>query len=140
MQRLSLRVGYVALILLLLISFTTIAISQASYTAQVRGTVTDASGAVVPKANVSITDQGTSIAKTMVTDEGGTYIFTALRPSTYTIKVEATGFQTVVQNDVVLAVGQQTTSNFTVKPATSTTEVQVVATAPMLDTSSASHQ
>ncbi len=138
MQRLSLRVGYVALILLLLISFTTIAISQASYTAQVRGTVTDASGAVVPKANVSITDQGTNIAKTMVTDEGGTYIFTALRPSTYTIKVEATGFQTVVQNDVVLAVGQQTTSNFTVKPATSTTEVQVVATAPMLDTSSAS--
>jgi hypothetical protein len=138
MQGLSLRISYVALILLLLISFTTIAMSQASYTAQVRGTVTDGSGAVVPKANVTITDQGTNIAKTMVTDEDGTYIFTALRPSTYTIKVEATGFQTVVQNDVVLAVGQQTTSNFTVKPATSTTEVQVVATAPMLDTSSAS--
>src|SRR5512138_793856 len=107
MHSLSLRISYVALILLLLTTFTTPSMAQASYTAQIRGVVTDASGAVVPKATVTITDQGTNIAKTMTTDEAGTYIFTALRPSTYTLKVEATGFQTVVQNDIVLAVGQQ---------------------------------
>jgi hypothetical protein len=138
MQHLRLGISYVALMLLLLISFTTVAVSQASYTAQVRGTVTDGSGAVVPKANVTITDDGTNISKSVETDEEGLYIFTALRPASYTLKVEATGFQTAVQNKVVLAVSQQTTSNFTLKPATAATEVDVVASAPMLDTSSAS--
>lgn len=111
---------------------------QASYTAQIRGTVTDATCAVVPNVKVTITDDSTNISKMATTGNDGHYVFTALRPTIYTLKVEASGFETVVQKNVVLAVGQQTSLDFTMKPPMATMEVQVVDTAPLLDTSTAS--
>jgi hypothetical protein len=125
-------------ILLLLVSVPSISYGQASYTAQLRGTVADMSGAVVPNAKVTITEDSTSISKTSIADQAGHYIFPSLKPSTYTLKIEVPGFETIVQKQVVLAVGQQTSLDITVKPAVATTEVQVVDTAPMLDTSGAS--
>ncbi len=125
-------------ILLLLASVAPNSFGQASYTAQLRGTVTDPSGAVVPKAKVTITEDATNVSSTSATNEVGQYIFAALRPSTYTLKIEAAGFSTVVQKQVVLAVGQQTSLDVRLKPAVATTEVQVVDTVPMLDTSGAS--
>lgn len=112
--------------------------AQASYTAQIRGTVTDASGAVVPNAQVIITDDGTNISRTAATDTSGHYIFTGLRPTTYTLSIDAAGFEKIVQKNVVLGVGQQTSLDFGLKPRMATMEVQVVDTAPLLDTSSAS--
>jgi hypothetical protein len=125
-------------ILLLSVSFVPNSYGQASYTAQLRGTVSDPSGAVVPKAKVTITDDATNVSTTLSTDDAGHYIFTALRPSTYTLKIEAAGFETLIQKQVVLGVGQQTSLDISVKPAMATTEVQVIEAAPMLDTSSAS--
>lgn len=69
------------------------AIGQASYTAQVRGTVTDQTDAVVVNATVTITNDGTNASTSAHTDERGLYLLTGLRPSTYTIKAEATGFR-----------------------------------------------
>ncbi|HET8666739.1 MAG TPA: TonB-dependent receptor, partial [Terriglobales bacterium] len=105
---------------------------------QLRGTVTDASGAVIPKAKVTITADSTNISQTMETDSAGLYVFNALRPTTYTLKAEAAGFETILQKNVVLGVGQQTTIHLAMKPPRATTEVQVVDTAPLLDTSTAS--
>jgi protocatechuate 3,4-dioxygenase beta subunit len=62
------------------------AIGQASYTAQVSGTVTDSTGAVVVNATVTIINDGTNVSTTVHTDENGLYLLTALRPSIYTIK------------------------------------------------------
>src|SRR5450432_3149328 len=79
---------------------------QASYTAQVRGTVTDQSGAVVPNAKVTLTNDGTNISNSATTDGHGQYVFNGVRPASYTLKVESTGFQESVQKNVVLAVAQ----------------------------------
>jgi Carboxypeptidase regulatory-like domain/TonB dependent receptor len=113
-----------------------LAMAQGSYRAQVRGVVSDASGAVVPNATVTIRDSGTNIANTARTDDKGGYYFAALRPSTYSIKVEAAGFRTAERNDVVLAVDQETTLNFTLTPASISEKVEVSTTAPLLDTES----
>ncbi len=82
---------------------------QASYTAQVRGTVTDQTGAVVVNALVTITNDGTNVSTSVRTDDHGLYLLTGLRPSTYTIKVEAAGFRSAESKNVVLAVDQQAT-------------------------------
>jgi hypothetical protein len=110
--------------------------AQGSYRAQVRGLVADASGAVVRDAKVTITNVGTNIASSTRTNDRGEYFFTGLQPSNYSLKVEAQGFRPEEKTDVVLAVDQQTTLNFTLSPGAITTAVEVKTTAPLLDTES----
>ena len=112
-------------------------VGQASYTAQVRGAVADASGAVIGRATVTITDDATGIATKAETDGRGVYALGGLRPATYTIKAEAAGFNTVVRTNVVLAVSQETTLDFSLEPAGASVEVTVLDAPPLLDTESA---
>ena len=66
---------------------------QGAYRAQLRGVVSDATGAVVANATVTIRDVGTNISSSAHTDDKGSYFFTGLRPSTYAVKAEASGFR-----------------------------------------------
>ncbi len=68
------------LALLLILSAPARILSQATYTAQLTGTVTDSSGGIVVGAKVTLTDEATNITATSVTDDRGTYVFTGLRP------------------------------------------------------------
>ncbi len=111
---------------------------QGSYTAQVRGTITDQSGALVPHAKVVFTDDATGVSTSADTNENGQYVINGLRPAKYTVKTEATGFRAIDQRDVVLAVSQQATLNFTLKPLSVMETVTVTEAAPLLDTSSGS--
>jgi len=111
---------------------------QASYTAQIRGVVTDQSGAVVPGATLVITNDATGISVTAHSDGHGQYILTGLRPAVYTIKTDAAGFRPAEQRNVVLHVSQQTTIDFTLHPLGVITTVDVTTAAPLLDTESAS--
>jgi hypothetical protein len=111
-------------------------LAQGAYRAQVRGVVADSSGAVIRGAKVIITDLGTNISVSGRTNDKGEYFFTGMRPSTYSLKVEAPGFRAEEQTGVVLAVDQQTTLNFTMKPGALTTAVEVNTAAPLLDTES----
>ncbi len=120
--------------LLLLISPALL--GQASYQAQIRGVVTDATGAVVPNAAVTITEVDTNVSQTAKSGSSGDYILRALRPSTYIVKASAPGFQPVEQKGVVLAVGQETSLNFILHPAGTSTTVQVTEAAPLMDTES----
>ena len=110
---------------------------QASYTAQIRGVVKDASGALVPQATITITNNGTGISTTAHTDNNGLYILTGLRPAVYTIRAEGPGFRASEQNNVVLQVDQQTSIDFTLHPLGVITTVEVTEAAPLLDTESA---
>ena len=113
------------------------AFGQASYQAQVRGTVTDQSGALVVKAKVTITNDATNIEETSQTDEHGQYFFTGLRPATYTIKAHASGFRIIEKKDVVLQVDQQTSVDLVLHPLSVNETMEVSTTAPLLDTQSA---
>src|SRR5690348_5735282 len=109
----SLRHAVLPVVLLLSVG----AWGQASYRADIRGVVTDSTGALLTNAKVTIVDAGTNISTTAATDGNGYYILRGLRPSTYTIRVSAPGFREVEQRNLVLAVDQATTLNFSLKPA-----------------------
>jgi Carboxypeptidase regulatory-like domain/TonB dependent receptor len=115
----------------------TLAAAQGSYRAQLRGVVSDAAGAVMPNAIVTITETGTGISTHARTDDKGEYFLTGLRPSTYAVKVEAPGFRTSERTNVVLAVDQETTLNFSLGPARVNETMEVTTTSPLLDTESA---
>jgi hypothetical protein len=67
--------------------------ASAQAVAGITGTVTDSSGAVIPNANVTITNEATGVTNKAVTNGAGTYRVIGLLPGTYRINVEAPGFQ-----------------------------------------------
>jgi Carboxypeptidase regulatory-like domain/TonB dependent receptor len=110
--------------------------AQGAYRAQLRGVVTDSSGAVMANATVTITDTGTNISTIRHTGAAGEYEFTGLRPSTYSVKVDMNGFRSEERTNVVLAVDQQATLNITLSPGMVNSTVEVSSAAPLLDTES----
>jgi len=113
-------------------------LGQASFTAQIRGTITDQTGAVIQNATVTITNVATNISTVAKTDSKGLYLLPGLRPDTYVIKAEAAGFRAQERKDIVLQVDQQTTINFGLAPGGVITTVEVTTAPPLLDTESAS--
>jgi carboxypeptidase family protein/TonB-dependent receptor-like protein len=113
------------------------AAAQSTFTAQLTGVVTDSSGAVVPHAQVSLIDNGTNTAVHTQTDARGFYVFTGIRPDTYTIRAEAPNFASQERKDVILAVNQEATLDFKLNPGTVSETVTVTEQAPLLDTGNA---
>ncbi|MDP9162076.1 MAG: carboxypeptidase-like regulatory domain-containing protein, partial [Acidobacteriota bacterium] len=113
-------------------------VAQADYNAQIRGKVSDRTGAVVQNARVTMTNDGTGISNAATTNVDGQYVFNGLRPAAYSVKVESAGFQEILQKNIVLAVAQQATLDFILKPHAFQELVTVTETAPLLDTTGAS--
>jgi len=125
-------------LLLTAVFLSTVCFGQASYTAQVRGVVTDQTGAMVSNATVTIVNDATNGTQTAHSDVHGQYLLTGLRPATYTVKVSSPGFREIESRNVILQVDQQTTMNFELRPLGVVTTVEVTQAAPLLDTESAS--
>lgn len=104
-------------------------------TATINGTVTDASGAVLAGAEITVTSAATANARTTVSGSAGDYTIAFLPPGTYSMKVAAKGFATVQQNGVTLQVGQTVTLNQTMKPGGANEVVEVTSAPPMVETS-----
>ena len=102
----------------------------------ITGTVTDAQGAAIPNAKVSITDDSTGVVHQNQTNEAGAYTVPALNPSTYTVKVEAAGFQAAQQKGLIVNPGQPTSVDIKLQVGNATQTVEVTAAAPLLQTES----
>ncbi|MBI3679673.1 MAG: TonB-dependent receptor [Acidobacteria bacterium] len=113
---------------------TTALVWSQSYTAAVRGLVTDASGAAVPGARVTITEAERNLPHTVITDQVGRYVVTALPPGNYTLAVEASGFKKHLRGAFPLAVQQQATIDVQLEIGELAATVEVEATAPLLNT------
>lgn len=135
-QSLRLFTSFIALFAITILMITAAA-GQGSYQAQVRGTVTDQSGAIVVKAMVTITNDATNITQTATSDEHGQYFFTGLTPAVYKVKVQVSGFRSSEKENVVLQVDQQTSVDFVIHPLGINETMEVSTTAPLLDTESA---
>jgi len=109
-----------------------------TYTAAIRGAVSDPTGAAVPRATVTVTDADRNVAHRTVTDEAGRYVVTALPPGNYTLTVEAPGFRKYVRGPFVLTVQQQATLDVQLEVGEVTATVEVQAEAPLLNTTIAS--
>jgi outer membrane receptor protein involved in Fe transport len=100
----------------------------------IRGTVTDPSGAVVTSANVTATDIAKGIKHTVSTDANGQYRLTGLQPATYSLSVSKSGFQSEVAKNVVVNVGQTSTVDFPMKVSQVSEQVEVTAEPPVVET------
>ncbi|HEY3128461.1 MAG TPA: carboxypeptidase regulatory-like domain-containing protein [Acidobacteriota bacterium] len=95
----------------------------------ISGTVRDASGAVIPGAEVKITNRDTNLTRTVVTNDEGFYRAVALEPGHYSVTVEMSGFGKVENNDVEVKTAQETTFNVDLKVAEVVATINVTAQA-----------
>jgi hypothetical protein len=108
--------------------------AKAQTTAQVSGSVSDASGAAVPDAQVQITNTDTNGARTVQTGGDGSYDFPNLPIGPYRIEVTKQGFTKYVQAGIVLQVNTNPTVNVTLQVGAVTQTVEVQANAAMVET------
>lgn len=100
------------------------------------GTITDAQGGVIAGAKVNITEEATGIKYTVETNQSGEYIRPLLKPGTYSIEAEATGFKKTVQRGITLTAGDRTAINLQLAVGEVTQSVEITASAPALQTES----
>jgi hypothetical protein len=109
------------------------AFAQTAGSGTITGSVTDASGAVVPGANVTLRDIGTGIERKTQTTETGDYTATFLAPGRYELQTSKPGFTTVLRKDLTLQVGQTLAINVILSVQAAQQEVTVTAAAPVVD-------
>jgi hypothetical protein len=122
----------VYLIGIALILATTTMVGQ-STTATLQGAVVDQTGAVIPSADVKVTNTATNLTRTTKTDSTGNYVVPALPIGSYNIEVTANGLGKQIANGLVLDVGRTVTQNFTLKPAAATETVTITSEAPVVE-------
>jgi hypothetical protein len=116
------------LVALLLISLAASALGQTG-NAQLSGTVTDPSKALIPGVTVTATNTETNVTLTQVSNESGTYSFPVLQPGSYRVSAELPGFKKQVFNDVRLSYAGQTRIDFTLQIGDVNQSVEVVVAA-----------
>src|SRR5258708_5239520 len=89
--------------------------ASAQSTATVVGTVSDATGASVPNATVTIRNQNTGEERATVTDATGSYVVPSLAVGTYRVEVKSPSMQTVIASNLVLEVGSTISQAFALK-------------------------
>ncbi|HOK48344.1 MAG TPA: carboxypeptidase-like regulatory domain-containing protein, partial [Bryobacteraceae bacterium] len=104
---------------------------------EIVGEVKDASGAVIPGANVTVTNTATNTSRSVVTNEAGLYAFPALVPGPYRLRVEASGFKTINRGDIELQVQQTARLDFTMEVGQVTETIEVAGSAQMMATENA---
>jgi hypothetical protein len=110
------------------------AAAQSLVSGEVTGIVSDPSSAVIPKAMVTLKNNGTGQTQTTETNQTGVYRFSLVSPGQYTVTVNASGFQNAERN-VIVAVGQSTSMNMKLEVgSTSSQTVEVTAEAGVVQT------
>jgi len=102
-------------------------------TADIVGTVTDTSGAVLPKANVTLMNESTHETRKAQSGDAGEYGFTFLLPGNYSLRVEAQGFTTFTST-VVISAGDRARVDAPLKVGETSESVEVVSQSPLLQT------
>jgi hypothetical protein len=105
-------------------------------TGDIRGTVTDESGAVLPGVTVTIRGRAVPGAPTTVTNESGVFRFPTLPPGSYDVTVELQGFATQTQTGVPVALGGSAEVNVQMKVSTQSETITVTADTPVVDAAS----
>ncbi len=127
---------FLALVLLLCTSLSVAVFAQSTTAGGVSGTVTDQSKAVVPNAQVTVTNLGTNQQSATTTDESGRFRVAGLEPGTYSVAVTAPNFAPFKAERVVVEVGLVTTVEIPLAVAGRSETVEVQSELPVVNTTS----
>ena len=114
------------------------ALYSQSFQGSLRGRIVDPKAATIPLAKITIVDQGTGTARSILTSDQGEYTFAALTPSTYTVVAEAPGFKKAARTGVVVSTQTAVTVDLTLELGQVNEQVNVTAEATLIDTADAS--
>ena len=128
------RTLILALALPIVLFFLPQAYCQLAGTGNIQGTVSDPSGAMIPGAQVTTTNQATGIKRQTVSSGGGVFSFPNLPVGTYNLSATAPGFKTYTQTGIVLEVGSNIGINVNLSVGTASQEVEVQAEGIALQT------
>src|SRR5436305_13901706 len=101
-------------------------------TGSITGVITDASGAVVSGAKVTLSNEGTAASLTTTTGADGVYKFSPVRVGRYKLEATSQGFQTTTQAGVEVNIGSNVALNFNLKPGSQTEPIEVTGAARVL--------
>lgn len=110
-----------------------------TYQGGVRGQVTDAQGADIPRVRVVLTNEATKIGRVSVTNSAGQYVFPAVEPGTYALSLSASGFTGIERHGIVVGVQQFLTLDFEMSVGSVNQTVVVTAAVPLINVSNASN-
>jgi Carboxypeptidase regulatory-like domain len=99
--------------------------AQAISTGTVVGIVADQTGAVIPGADITLTDTSTRSSRKTVANATGQYVFVSVAPGVYTVSASRQGFSTIVIRNQTVSVGTQTTADFKMPIGAQTNTVEV---------------
>ena len=114
-----------ARIILMFVLLATVALSAQTFRGTILGTVTDAQGAVLAGATVTVKNLGTGLERNTDTSADGSYALPELPIGTYTVTVTQSGFQTSVVTNVAVDVGSERRVDAALKPGQVSTKVEV---------------
>src|SRR5579883_2836718 len=124
----------------LVLIFSTLSISpylwSQEVTGTITGTVTDPQGAAVAGATVTATDTDRGTTRTATTNSGGVFTLTRMPVGNYSVKASASGFKTAEHPPFTLVLNQTANIAFNMQVGDTTTNVEVTATTPLLQTQS----
>src|SRR5262245_33222228 len=110
--------------------------SAFAQTGQINGVITDNTNAVLPGATVKAVEVATGLSRETISGADGRYTLTSLRPSTYDITVELSGFRTSQRKGVLLQADQFVTVSFTIELSSIAETVTVTGESPTVDITS----
>jgi hypothetical protein len=102
-------------------------------TSEIRGRITDPNGSVLSGATVTLTDAERGFSRTATTDQDGQYRFLSLTPGVYQLRVEASGFSTVVKTAVQVTVGQTADQDFALQVGAASATVEITGDPPIIE-------
>ena len=111
-------------------------VAAQAVTGTIHGTVTDASGAILPGATVTLTHMETGRTRVVVADPTGEFTAPSLPTGTYSLTAELQGFKTISISDIRLGVDQRLRFGVKLEVGTVSETVTVVGTSPLVQTSS----
>lgn len=123
-------------LLVCLLLFTVAAFSQ-EFRATITGRVTDSSGAIIPKAVVTVTNMDTKVSVNTTTNSAGEYTTPFLLPGKYSITVTAQGFQKFVHDNITLQTGARVSEDAALSVGSVAEEVHVSANNTLIETQTA---
>src|SRR5580698_1557477 len=134
MKPLANRFQVVLAVLLFALCTTLTAAAQTSGKGTISGTLTDSTGAIVPKAPVVVTNTDTGVSRTISSNDAGEYTAPFLEPGHYEVIAGGGSYSKSDHKNLVLTVGETLTVDAVLAAGGVTTQVEVNSQNPILDT------